>query len=70
MPSFKKNYLQRDFSAGAYPSEAQNSIPSSLTHCIRVYSVQYTGKGEKGGDLTREKGREATVNKAGSKIPT
>jgi hypothetical protein len=43
---------------------------SPLEHCIRVYSILiHTGRGG-GGSGTRETVREATVHKAGSKIPT
>jgi hypothetical protein len=31
--------LKRDSVAGVYLSEALNSIPSPLTHCIRTYSI-------------------------------
>jgi hypothetical protein len=68
MSSSKNIELQRDFSAGVDLSEAQNPIPSPLTHCIRADSV---GKGE-GGELNqrdRER-RGATVHKAGPNIPT
>jgi hypothetical protein len=48
--------------------------PPPLTHCIRVYGyVLYTyllREGGEGESETREKIRGATVNKAGSKIPT
>ncbi len=49
-----------DFAAGVYLSEVQNHIPHPSTHCIRVYTIQYTyphrevGEGE---SSTREKGR-------------
>ncbi len=68
-----------DFAAGVYLSEAPHppllwphALPL-LTHCIRVYSIltvftQVRGGGEE--SWTREKVREATVHKTGSKIPT
>ncbi len=50
MSSYKKFTCKGDFAAGVYLSEAQNPIPPSLTHCIRVYSIIiHTGKGRKGG---------------------
>jgi hypothetical protein len=54
MSSTKKIYLQSDFAAGVYLSEAP-SPPMTHTH-----------KG-RGGELTREKVRGATVHNAGSK---
>jgi hypothetical protein len=41
-----------------------------LTHLVRVYCILYAYSHRKGGELTREKVRGATVHKAGSKIPT
>jgi hypothetical protein len=44
-----------------------------LTHCSRVYSIQYLfthGRGEGWEIWSREKVTGATVHKAGSKIPT
>ncbi len=43
-----------------------------LTHWIRVFSILYLFTQRRGGgeSTTREKGRVATVHKAGSKIPT
>jgi hypothetical protein len=47
---YKKIYLQGDFAAGIYLSEAQNPItpppPLHTTHCIRVSSkLIHTGRG-------------------------
>ncbi len=45
-----------DFAAGICLSEAQNPIPSALTHCMCVYQILiHTGKGE-GGTLEKTKG--------------
>jgi hypothetical protein len=47
--------------------------PPHIIHCIRVYTIQYTYSHRergKGGEITREKVRGATLHKAGSKIPT
>ncbi len=72
MLSSKKIDLQRDFAAGVCLSEAQNPIPLPLTNCVLVYCTVYLltqGRGE-GVRVTREKGRGATVHKAGSRIAT
>jgi hypothetical protein len=43
MSSSKKMYLQRDFAAGVYLSEAQNPIPyPPYTLYLYVYTLQYT----------------------------
>jgi hypothetical protein len=39
----KKIDLSRNFAAGVYLSEAQNPNPTTLTHCIRVYSILMAG---------------------------
>ncbi len=72
MPSTKKIDLQGDFAAGVYLSEAQNPILHAL-HTVYVYTVYLfnirTGKGGGAGEIwTREKGRGATVHKAGQKF--
>ncbi len=67
--------LERDFALGVYLSEAQNPVPPPpppyklyTGTCIQfTYSHREGGRG--GESWTREKGREATVHKAGSKIP-
>jgi hypothetical protein len=74
MSSSEKSYLERDFAADVYLSEA--TLPpmtpyTPLLHTVHVYTVCiliHTGKGE--GELTREKVRAATVHKARAKIPT
>ena len=71
--SSSKNIDFADFAAGVYLSEVQNHIPYPITHCIRVYTIQYTYSHRergKGGEITREKVRGATLHKAGLKIPT
>jgi hypothetical protein len=57
--------LDRDFAAGVYLSDLLHPV----THCKRtiVHVLIHTRKGE---ERTREKVRGATVQKAGSKIPT
>jgi hypothetical protein len=65
----RRIYLERDFAAGVYLSEAHNPIPP-LTHCIRVYSILiHTGKGERE-SRTREMGKGASLLKDGTKIAT
>jgi hypothetical protein len=55
MLSSKKIDLLRDFAAGVYLFEAQNTIPP-YTLCIHVYSILiHKGKGE-GGELKQKKG--------------
>jgi hypothetical protein len=68
--SSKKIDLERDFTSGAYLSEAQNPIPLTPFH-IRVYSMLiHSERGGEGESWTREKDREANFfHKAGSKIP-
>jgi hypothetical protein len=66
MSSSKKLICKGIFWAGVYLSVAQNPTIPILTHCIRVvYTVYLITKGKGGGELTREKVREATVHKAG-----
>ncbi len=62
--------LYRDFAAGVYLSEAQNSY--SPLHTVNMYTVfLFTqGGGEGGESWTREKVSGETVKKSGSKIPT
>jgi hypothetical protein len=55
MSSSKKIYLQREFAAGVYLSEAQNPIPAPHTHCIRVYSIQ-------GGRLNQGEGKTGNIS--------
>ncbi len=51
MSSSKKVYLERDFAAGAYLSEAQNPIPPPPFHIVYLFTVylftQRRGGGEK-----------------------
>jgi hypothetical protein len=71
MSSSKKIDLLRDFVVGVYLSEVQNPIlaPYTLYTCIKYTYSHREGRRE--GELNqREKVREATVHKAGSKIPT
>ncbi len=79
MSSSNKNFLQRDFAAGVYLSEAllQNMVsnrtqhphPFPATHCPCILYFD-TGKGV-GGKVEPERRFEgAAVHKARSKIPT
>ncbi len=63
---------EREFAGGVFLSEAQDPIPPPLTHCIRVYTIQYTYSHREGGGggVEAEKVRGTTVDKAASKIPT
>jgi hypothetical protein len=65
--------MLRDFAAGVYLSEVQNTItPLTLTYCIRVYSILlHAGRGGEGARVKPKRRLEgATVHKAGSKITT
>ncbi len=57
MSSSKKIDLSRDFAAGVYLSEAQNSIPPPLfTQCtVYVYTVCLFTQG-RGGELNQREG--------------
>jgi hypothetical protein len=73
MSSSKKVDLLRDFAAGVYQSVAQNPIPPPYTlyTCIQYTYSHREGGGGRGELNQREKKvRGATVNTAGSKIPT
>jgi hypothetical protein len=61
MSSSEKIDLYRDFAAGDYLSEAQNSIPPPpFTHCIRVYSIlHFTQRTRGGGELNQREGERS-----------
>ncbi len=67
--SSAKNYLYRDFAAGVYLSEAQNPIPPTLTHCMRLYNLLFhIGKeGMDGGELNQREGERLQFTKLGRK---
>ncbi len=62
--------MQKDFAAGVYLSEAQNSIPPPPLHIVYANALYLFTQEGRGGELNREKVRGATVHTAGSKIPT
>jgi hypothetical protein len=66
--SSKKIDLYSGFAAGVYMFEAQNPIPPTLTHCIRVYSILiHTGKGGRGESEPERRLEEQQFTKLGRK---
>ena len=57
MSSSKKIYLEGDFAAGVYLSEAQHTIQPPL-HTVDMYTAYLftQGKGERGGELNQREG--------------
>jgi hypothetical protein len=64
MSSSRKIYLERDFAAGVYLSEAQDPKPPHLTHCIRVNSI-LIHRGEGGIDEPEKRGEGQQFTKLG-----
>ncbi len=72
MSSSKRDFLAAGVNLSEAPSPHLTPYPPPPLHTVYVYTciLIHTGKGGRGGELTREKVRGATVHKAGSKIPT
>ncbi len=56
-------YLERDFAADVYLTEAQKPIPPPLTHCIRVYNTYSHVEGG-GGELNQREGERGNSSQS------